>query len=314
MLKSRFAALCGALAAVLIAAPIVAEAPAAQAQSTADQARQARSQGRMGDQENNRGRRGHHEETEAPEVSLANAQAALTAASASCQVTEAKLLGKVEGGSSLYEAVCASGPGYLVVASTPPQAMDCILLKASADAKKAEDPEADVGTVCTLPANTNEVAVFAGYAQQAGVTCQVDQGKAIGQSSTGQVIYEVGCAGSDGAWVEQKDGAWVSTPCLQIMASNGQCQFTTKAEQIADLQKLLTPSNASDCTVTDLRLMGQNDRGQFIEAKCATEGEGYIARVQEGAVQQVYACNIAQRIGGGCTLTEVPPLPEDSEQ
>ena len=313
MFKSRIAALCGALAAILVAVPVIAEAPSAHAQSTADRARQARAEGRMGDQNERRGRR-HREEAEAPEVSLANAQAALTAANSSCQATEAKLLGKVEDGSSLYEAVCASGPGYLVVTSTPPQAMDCILLKASADAKKAEDPEADVGTVCSLPANTNELAVFAGYAHQAGLACQVDQGKAIGQSSSGQVIYEVGCAGSDGAWVEQKDGAWVATPCLQIMSSNGQCQFTTKQEQIADLQKLVAPSNASDCTVTDLRLMGQNDRGQFMEAKCAAEGQGYVLRIQDQAVQQVYACNIAQRIGGGCTLTQVAAAPETSEQ
>lgn len=313
MLKSPFLALCGALAVVLTTAPVLASPMPAAAQSNADRARQLeqRNAREGGDR-----RRDRQEATaEAPEVSLANAQAALTAGATGCQATEAKLLGKVEGGASLYEAACASGPGFLVVTSTPPQTMDCILLAASAEAKKAEDPNADVGALCTLPANTDETAVFAGYARQAGLTCQVDQGKAIGQSSGGQVIYEVGCAGSDGAWVEQKDGAWVATPCLQIMSSNGQCAFTTKDEQIADYQKLLAPSNASDCVVTDMRVMGQNANGQFIEAKCQTEGLGYVTRLNDGAVTQVYACSIAQRIGGGCTLTPVAATPaEGTEQ
>ena len=54
--------------------------------------------------------------------------------------------------------------------------------------------------------------------------------------------------------------------------------------------------------------MGANANGAFFEAKCAAEGTGYIARTNsEGAVQQVYACATAARIGSGCTLTTAAP-------
>ena len=52
--------------------------------------------------------------------------------------------------------------------------------------------------------------------------------------------------------------------------------------------------------------MGQNANGMFYEAKC--EGaDGVIARLNaENAVQQIYPCATAQRIGGGCKLTTAP--------
>jgi hypothetical protein len=60
--------------------------------------------------------------------------------------------------------------------------------------------------------------------------------------------------------------------------------------------------------------MGQNANGRFYEAKCAAEGEGYIARINtEGVTQQIYPCATAQRIGGGCRFTPAPAAPAPTE-
>ena len=93
------------------------------------------------------------------------------------------------------------------------------------------------------------------------------------------------------------------TPCLQLGASGQTCNFTTADEQNADVKKLLAGTPGEACDVQQIRLMGQNARGTFMEAKCAAADTGYVVRVSEGVVGDVYTCAEAAHIGGGCTLT-----------
>ena len=151
--------------------------------------------------------------------------------------------------------------------------------------------------------------VVSAYAAEAGLACTVDQGASIGKSSADGIIYEIGCANADGAWIEKVDGNWTTTTCLQVVQTNGECRFTTMAEQAATVKGWLAGSDAAACDVTETRLMGRNVNGEFYEAKCGS-GEGYIARLNaEKAVQQVYPCAEAARIGGGCKLTTVAAAP-----
>jgi len=305
------AALCGAVAALMVGAPVLIAPTVAVAdmsgQSTLLRGGRSNEYQDRREREREARREGEQQQQQTagdPEKAKADAQAALTATGSSCSVTEAKLLGKTAEQVDLLEAVCATGPGYIVMASTPPQAVDCALLASQAEAARAADPAADVGTLCTLPANQNIDDVFASYAREAGIACTVDDGLAIGRTADGETVYEIGCANSDGYWLEKNAAGWTKTPCLQIMSQGKACRFTTVAEQTADLQKQLAGTDAADCTVEQFRLMGQNANGQFIEAKCNTAGKGYIARVQNGAVAQIYGCP-APTIGGGCTLTTV---------
>ena len=83
-------------------------------------------------------------------------------------------------------------------------------------------------------------------------------------------------------------------------------RFTTTAENATFVKALLAGSEAASCNVVEARLMGQNANGMFYEAKC-DGADGVIARVNaENAVQQIYPCATAQRIGGGCKLTTAP--------
>lgn len=240
-----------------------------------------------------------------PEQIVAGAQAVATAASINCQVTQANLLGQSAEGNSLYEAACATGPGYLLVSSTPPIASDCVLIAAAATTARAADPAANVGPQCTLPANQDTKRFIMGYAAPAGVTCTVDDGAVVGRNAEGAVIYEIGCAGTDGYHIRNLNGVWSKDECIQVISRNLACNLTTPSERLATVKGWLAGSDAATCDVQDTRYMGTNTNGSFYEVKCAA-GDGYIARLNDArAVQQVYPCATAQRIGDGCKLTTV---------
>lgn len=242
-----------------------------------------------------------------PEEIKASAQALITTAGVDCQVSEATQPGVNATQQAIYEAACTTGPGYIVIAATPPETFNCLELAGTAATARMRDPAADVGQQCLMPANMNGVAVIGGWARDAGVTCSIDEAVAIGKSDRDNVVYEVGCAGVDGYWLEKVATGWQLQDCLQIASVGGTCRFTTGAEQAAGFKPKLAGTEAAACDVSQVRLMGSNANGRFYEAKCAAEGEGYIARVNnEGVTQQIYPCATAQRIGGGCTLTPAP--------
>ncbi|WP_426051885.1 hypothetical protein [Brevundimonas sp. SL161] len=244
-----------------------------------------------------------------PEETAAAAQQIATAAGVACQVTQASLLGLTAEQAATYEAACATGPGYILISSAPPQAVDCVLLAGQAEIDRARDPLVDVGTQCILPQNLDVLRVVAAYAREAGIACSVDQGASIGKSSEGNLIYEIGCNGSDGYWIEKASTGWTTTECSVISTQNATCRYTTPAEAVATLKRRLGGSEAAACDVAEGRYMGANANGAFYEAKCAA-GNGVIVRFNpDFAVQQVYPCETAQRIGGGCRLTVVPEAP-----
>ena len=244
-----------------------------------------------------------------PEENIAAAQAIAAVAVASCQVNMANYLGNTADGARSYEASCATGPGYILIGSTPPQAVDCVLLAGQAEIDRARDPLADLGTQCVIPQNADVVRVISAYATEAGIACAVDQAASIGKSTEGNLIYEVGCNGVDGYWIEKIATGWKATECAIVTTQNATCRYTTAAEAVATLKGRLTGSEAAACDATQGRYMGANANGAFWEAKCAA-GNGVIVRFNpEYAVQQVYPCETAQRIGGGCRLTIVPDVP-----
>lgn len=244
-----------------------------------------------------------------PEEIIAAAQVQATTAGLGCQVTEAIRPGVTAEQIPIYEAACATGPGYILVAATPPQTFDCLELAGTAATARLRDPAADVGQQCVLPANQNGLAVIGGWARGAGVNCTIDEAVAIGKSENDNIVFEIGCAGEDGYWLEKVGTGWDLKDCLQIASAGGTCRFTTPQEQAAGFQAKLAGTEAAACEVTQVRLMGSNANGRFFEAKCAAQGEGYIARLNnEGVTQQIYPCATAQRIGGGCTFTPAPAL------
>ena len=289
----------------------VAQDQSGPARPANDQVKAERVQpGRIGGDRNDRRQQRERQQAAAaadPAVIKAEVEAVFAAGSTACEVTDAKLLGLSAEKVKIYEAACAGAPGYILVASTPPQIVDCVVLDSQAQAARAANPEAPASPTCTLPANQDIQGFLKAYAAQAGVPCTVDEAKVRGQSSNGAVVYEVGCAGADGYWIEKGASGWEKTECLQIVSQNSTCQFTTPAEQAATVKSWLPGSDAAACDVQQVRLMGQNANGRFIEMTCAG-ADGFIIRQNaEHVVQQVYPCATAQQIGGGCKLTTTPP-------
>jgi len=295
---------------------VLSVAPLAIAQTRDENGRPLATEGttRAGQSRQSRQRRQQRQTAPSPEQIMAAAQEQATLAQTGCQVTEAKLLGTTTEQTSVYEIACAAGPGYMIESKTPPEAVDCVVLASSAEKIRARDPQAEVGSQCSLPANTDTQKFLREYAQQAGVPCTVDQASVLGTASDGAITYEIGCADMAGYWIRKSGDSWTKTDCLQVVAESGTCAFTTPTENAALLKSWLAGSEAANCDVTEARLMGRNDNGMFYEAKCAG-ADGVIARLNaEHAVQQIYACATAQRIGGGCTLTPAPAAPAATEQ
>jgi len=257
-----------------------------------------------GRQEENRSRQarpGRPSRGPTPEENRIAAQAVATGLGNSCQVTEALLLGARPEGGNVYEAVCATGPGYIFSATTPPNAADCVDLAGAGAMAREKDPAAEVGLQCTLPANQNAVAVIGGYAREAGVTCQVDAGLAIAVNR-----YEVGCAGADGYWVERQENGWAKIPCWSLKIEGQTCRFSTEEESNAIWATALTGTNASGCAVQQVRQVGVDaQRLAVYELKCAA-GDGWLARLDiAGQAKRVQACSdpLTAGVAGGCQLT-----------
>lgn len=248
------------------------------------------------------------------------AVAVAAVAAPGCEVQVANLLGMNADRHGYYEVSCASGPGYLLVASEPPQAIDCTILTLQSQARsqagqvevEAED-EKPATVACSIPENVDVMRVLSGYARDAGVQCDIDEAGVVGRAPDDSVIYEIGCRGAQGYWIKQDADIWETTECLEILTQNATCRFTTTADAAASIKGLLAGSEGAACDVNQARFIGENANGRFYEAKCAA-GNGLIARIKDTAVQQIYPCETAQRIGGGCTLTQVAAAPATTEQ
>ncbi len=330
MFSNKTLALIGALAlAVFAAQPAPASAfpqlypplPQPVSPETANMPVSAVTPSRVAAANQRRQERAQHSRTAAPtpptpEENKVAAQAVAVAAGLTCQVSDANRLGVNTEQQVLFEVACADGPGYILQASTPPQTYNCMELLGQAFRARQRDPAADVGQQCAMAHNVDLVSFVSAYAHEAGVTCAVDQAAVIGKSTAGNLVYEAGCPGADGYWLEKTATGWQVTDCLEVALTHETCSFTTTEEQAAGFQGKLAGTDASGCQVTQVRLMGSNNNGRFYEAKCAV-GDGYIARVNTaGQTQQVYACAIAQHIGDGCKLTPAPETaaPATTEQ
>lgn len=243
-----------------------------------------------------------------PEENRVAAQALLTGAGIGCQVTEAARLGVTAQQALTFEAVCASGPGYLAVASTPTTTFNCLELAGTAMVLRERDPAAPVGQQCTLPVNQNTVPIIGGFAREAGIDCTVDQASAFGKTDAGSLIYEIGCAEQDGYWIQKAEAGWEVTPCFQLILQGKTCRFSTAEESKGAWTTVLAGTDAAPCDVQQARHVGRDAQGLTVyEVKCAV-GDGFFARVDASRkAQRVNACAVSAHVGGGCTMSPAAP-------
>ncbi|NBW08866.1 MAG: hypothetical protein EBR82_12660 [Caulobacteraceae bacterium] len=227
-----------------------------------------------------------------------------------CRVGRAEARGIDADRMPQFEVTCAEGAGYLLIDGVRPRAVDCLSLEAS---RVASDGRTQA---CRIAANRDPVPVIAPLAREAGIVCRVDAGALRGRTPTGATLYEVGCAGEDGFWLEQAATGWTVTACMKAAARGGDCRFTTPGEQGATVRRWLAGNEAAGCDVVEARFMGEGREAQagteLYEARCRSGGGWLIRAASEPdglpkRVVAVYPCIGAAHIGGGCRLSGATP-------
>lgn len=213
-----------------------------------------------------------------------------------CAVTVARLIGRDDEGARQYEVVCREGPGYLLIDDGAVVAHDCLALSGQGD--RAGRPNA----ACRLPGNRNPIGRLAALAEAAGVDCRVDQGAMLGLAEDGAALYEIGCRGAVGAWIQQTASGWSITDCLAVVARGQTCSFTSPEEEAAGLAVWLADSPARDCQPTQVRSMGSNAAGlDYYEITCEARDPVVVSRDAAGHVVRILECREAHHLGDGCS-------------
>lgn len=237
-------------------------------------------------------------------LTRADIAAQLETADVACGVSGFKRIGTTPEAKSIYEAACDAGPGYVIVNGVEPQATSCLVLAGASAAALRRDPRAVVGAQCTLPENQNGLQVIGGWARDAGVACTVDQAEWLGSSDEGFDVYEVGCVGTEGFWLEEASSGWSLKGCIEVDSEGLDCRFTDAGEQHAWMRATLAGTSAQACEVAEIRMVGVSSQGRHYEARCSDPGQGYLVRIaRDGKAEDVTSCAAAVNRRVGCALT-----------
>ena len=244
---------------------------------------------------------------------MADAPALVSAGGVNCQVSDARLIGKVPPdkktgslGSSLYEVACGQGNmGFLIQTSGTggaPTSFSCL------EANYPADPATKPANPCALPGNTDPVSELGPLLTKAKVPCTPDKARGIGQTKTNTLI-EVSCPGGSGYIITAsapldpgKDATSVNCLAYDAAEGNVKCVLNPPAARLAVVDHYAQLAN-NGCTVKDKRFVGLfKDGTEGYEVACA-DGKGYIYKVDsKGAVAETLDC--AKVGGGACTLTD----------
>lgn len=241
---------------------------------------------------------------------MAEAPAVVQQLGLSCQVADARFIGKAEDRkadttTSFYEVDCATGVGYILqaVEGKSPTAFSCI------EANTPPAGQKEAALPCILPGNADPKADLAPLLQKAGVQCTPTDARGIGQSSTNTYL-EVACQEGSGfvlvasAPVDSaKDVSAQNCLAFDDADTNIKCTLTEKASRLAALDRFVAQADNS-CAVKDRRYIGAaTDGAEYFETSCQ-DGKGYIYKIDNGQLAQTWGCAQAQNILGGCTLTD----------
>ena len=242
---------------------------------------------------------------------MAEAPALAQQAKIACQVSDARLVGKVEDkkaktSTTFYEIDCDQGLGFVIqaVAGGAPSAFSCL---------ETATPQADGkenGLKCKLPGNLNPNADLAPLIAKAGTPCTVEKARSIGQSAT-NTYMEVACQGGAGYVLVAGAPANVNAPvtantCLAYAGATGNisCTLTDPSAALRVVDPLVA-SAGKNCTIKDRRYVLTTKAGEnYFEVSCE-DGKGYvIEQATNGSLKRTIDCANASFVDGGCRLTD----------
>jgi hypothetical protein len=242
---------------------------------------------------------------------MSEAPAVVQAAGLSCQVSDARFIGKssdpkTKAETSYYEVACGQNMGYIVQAAKggAASAFSC----AEVATPPGQAPKEGALT-CVLPGNSDPKAQLAPLLAKAGVQCVPEKARGIGQNKE-NTFLEVQCQGGTGYVLVTSAPLDPGKPvqaqnCLNFDANEGslKCTLSDKATRLAVVDRYVEASKTS-CAIKDRRFVGTTAQGaDFFETACQ-DGKGYMFKVANGQVAQTWPCAQASNILGGCTLTD----------
>lgn len=249
---------------------------------------------------------------EARKTGMADVPALVQAASLSCQVSDARLIGRVAPdkktgslGSSLYEVACGQGMGYLLQTSATggaPGVFSCL------EANYPADPTKPAPNPCILPGNADPKTSLPPLMAKAKVNCTPDKVRGIGQTKS-NTLLEVSCPSGVGYIViasapldVNKDATATNCLAYDAVEGNVKCILNPPAarQAVADHYNELAKTG---CVVKDRRFVGLfTDGTEGYEVAC-NDGKGYIYKVNaQGGIAATLDC---AKVGSGtCTLTD----------
>jgi len=244
---------------------------------------------------------------------MAEAPAIVQTAGLSCQVSDARFVGKTSEdkktgapASSFYEVACAPGAmGYVLQAPAggQPTVYSCI------EANTPPAPGQAPSLPCLLPGNSDPKAVLSPLIAKAGAQCTPTQARGMGQTKT-QTFLEVACQEGSGfiiiasAPFDGSKGVQAQN-CLNYddQGGNIKCTLTDKASRLKVVDAIAEQSK-TNCAIKDRRFVGTaQDGSDYFEASCQ-DGKGYIYKAKGGQYAQSWDCAHAAQILGGCQLTD----------
>jgi hypothetical protein len=257
---------------------------------------------------------GHHAQ------GMKEAPAILQTTGRPCDLTDAYYFGtgtaKIDGKnvpSKIYEVACKDSMGYFLVSlqGQAPQAYDCLVLKTESDEAVAKGGKP--GELCILPGNANPAAGLAPLVAQGGVApCSIAGGRYLGGSATDLVnMYEARCTDGRGYLMMTPQPGSQKTltvvGCAEGALFGAKCALTSDAEVQEQIIALAKPSNPAACQISAARwVLATVDGWHYYEISCADGKSGYMFRANNsGTVKDITACANAQKLGDGCTLTNI---------
>lgn len=243
----------------------------------------------------------------------------------SCTVTDAVLAaeGKAtidgkEYDTHTYEAACANGMGYFLVAvdGGTPYGFSCLAAEATRKADVAAGREP--GTVCKLAANLNPMAMTTAVLSKAGVNCDVTGLNWLGQNAKNKIEYnEAACTGGTGyILVTALPGQTVSPqtmPCREAAKRGLICKLTESGPVVTKqtFVDALTAHHVPCTTSVDkLHVIGQETakKRYVVEFVCPEQPKGLVAFIPlEGSKSPFESmdCNAAAKRSALCKLNQM---------
>lgn len=248
-------------------------------------------------------------DAKAREAGMKEAPAIIQASGAGCTVSDARFIGEdKKAGSKYYEVACSEGMGFAMIAKkdVAPQVYTCL-------ESSQPGPDGKVGGLaCVLPGNANPGAGLAPFVKKSGVTCDIENTRAIGSGAKNS-YFEVACKGGAGYVVQTVsplniNGEVTVNSCLLYEeGGNVSCKLTNRQTQLAIVDTLNGAAKAAGtaCDIKDKRYILSTKVDNYFEVACQ-DGKGYVFQqtAATGAFARAIPCAQAGFVGGGCTLTD----------